>query len=144
MRDLKTYRSNPLQFFDDMKENLQNFFEDFPVWSGNGPAVDVREEESRYLVEAELPGMAEKDVEVKLDGKVLSISSKKKEETEEKREGYLRRERRSAAFRRSFSLPSDVKQEAVSAEFKNGLLTVELPKTEASKPRTIDVKSKER
>jgi len=74
----------------------------------------------------------------------LSISSKKKEEKEEKREGYLRRERRSIAFHRSFSLPSDVKQDGVDAEFRNGLLTIELPKTEASKPRTIDVKSKEK
>jgi len=144
MRDLTTYRRNPLQFFDDMKENLQSFFEDFPTWSGSGPAVDVREEATRYLVEAELPGMTEKDIEVKLDGNVLSISSKKKEEKEEKREGYLRRERRSAAFHRSFSLPSDVKQDGVDAEFKNGLLTVELRKTEASKPRTIDMTSKEK
>jgi HSP20 family protein len=95
-------------------------------------------------VEAELPGMSEKDIEVKLDGNVLSISSKKKEEKEEKREGYLRRERRSAAIHRSFSLPTDVKKEAIDAEFNNGLLTIDLPKTEASKPRTIDVKSKEK
>ena len=142
MRDLTTYRRNPLKFFDDMKDNLQSFFEDFPAWSGNGPAVDVREEENRYVVEAELPGMSEKDIEVKLDGSVLSISSKRQEEKEEEREGYLRRERRSSAFHRSFSLPTDVKSEAVDAEFKNGLLTIDLPKTEASKSRTIDVTSK--
>ena len=139
MRDLTTYRRNPLQFFDDMKDNLQSFFEDFPAWSANGPAVDVREEVNRYVVEAELPGMSEEDIGVKLDGNVLSISSKEKEE---KREGYLRRERHSAAFHRSFSLPTDVKTEAIDAEFKNGLLTIDLPKTEASKPRTIDVTSK--
>ena len=141
MRDLTTYRRNPMQFFDDMKDNLQSFFDDFPALGGSNPAVDVREEETRYLVEAELPGMSEDDIEVKLDGNVLSISSKKKEE---KREGYLRRERRSAAFHRRFSLPSDVKQDAVKAEFNNGLLTVDLPKSEASKPRNIAVSSKEK
>ena len=144
MRDVQTYRENPLSFFDDMRENMRNFFEDFPSWSttSRSPAVDVREEDKQYVVEAELPGMTEKDVEVDVDEDTLTIASKRQEETEEKKEGYLRRERRSTAFKRSFALPPDVEESKIDATFKNGLLTVTLPKgKETARHRSISVKS---
>lgn len=144
MKEIQRYRENPLSFFDDLRENMRSFFEDFPVWSstGRGPAVDVREEDRQYVVEAELPGMTEKDVRVDVDDDTLTIASTRQEQSEEKKEGYLRRERRSTAFQRSFALPADVEESKIDATFKNGLLTVTLPKgKESSRRRSISVKS---
>jgi HSP20 family protein len=143
MRDIQTYRENPLSFFDDMRENVRSFFEDFPVWStaARSPAVDVREEDEQYVVEAELPGMTEEDVQVDVDEDTLTIASKRQEQSEEKKEGYLRRERRTTAFRRSFALPPDVEESKIDAAFKNGLLTVTLPKgKESTRRRTISIR----
>jgi len=144
MRDIQTYRDNPLSFFDDMRENMRSFFEDFPSWStsARSPAMDVREEDKQYVVEAELPGMTEKDVEVDVDDDTLTIASKRQEQSEEKKEGYLRRERRSTVFKRSFALPPDVEEAKIDATFKNGLLIVTLPKgKETARRRSISVKS---
>jgi HSP20 family protein len=104
------------------------------------PAVDIREEEDRYLLEAELPGHTEGDVDVKLDENLLTISTKNDEKHEEKRDGYLLRERRFRSFTRSFVLPRDVDREHIDANFSNGLLTLELKKSPEAKPRQIEVK----
>jgi HSP20 family protein len=104
------------------------------------PAVDVREEENRYLMEVDLPGLAEKDIEVKLDNNLLTISSRKEEKKEEKKNGYLIRERRSSGFARSFVLPEGVDREAIVAEFKNGVLNLSVPKLPTVQPRKIEVK----
>lgn len=144
MKEVQSYRDNPLSFFDDVKDNVRSFFEDFPVWSSAGrtPAVDVREEDQQYVVEAELPGMSDKELSVEVDEDTLTIASKRQEQTEEKRSGYLRRERRSTVFRRSFSLPADVEESRIDATFKNGLLTVTLPKGRQSpRRRSISVKT---
>ena len=144
MKDIRAYRDNPLGFFDDMRENVRSFFEDFPSWSSGSrlPAVDVREEEDRYLLEAELPGMTDKDVRVEVEDEMLTIASRKQEESEEKKAGYLRRERKSTVFNRRLSLPSDVEESKIQATFKNGLLMVSLPKgKESPRRRSITVKS---
>ena len=106
------------------------------------PAVDVREDEDNYIVEVELPGLSEKDVEVKVENGVLTVASRKDESKEEKDEGYIRKERRHFSFKRSFSLPENVDVEKVSANFKNGLLDIAVPKAPAAKPKLIEVKTK--
>ncbi len=80
-------------------------------------------------------------MEVKLDNNLLTISSSKDEKKEEKKNGYVLRERRSARFSRSFVLPDGVDREKIVAEFKNGILTLNFPKVPAAKPKTIEVKS---
>jgi len=105
------------------------------------PRVDVREEEGQYVLEADLPGLTEKDIDVKVDGNLLSISSSKKEEKENKKDGYLIKERKAYSFSRSFTLPDDVGRENIEAHFKNGLLTLTLTKNPEAKPKTIDVKT---
>ena len=129
----------------DLLGNVSRWFDDFltePVFGGSSqPAVDLRETNAEYLMEVELPGLAEKDVEVKLDNNLLTIASRKSEEKEEKRNGYLLRERRSAHFSRSFVLPEDVDRAKIAAEFKNGILQLTFPKVPAAKPKTIEVKA---
>jgi HSP20 family protein len=119
---------------------LDNFFDDLPVWNARTPAVDVKEEDKRYLMEVELPGLTDKNIELKVEDNVLTLSSKKEESKEEKKNGYLLRERRSAEFCRTFVLPRDADRAEVKAEFKNGLLVVDIPKKPESQPRKIDVK----
>lgn len=135
MNSLVTYK--PVGAFD----LLDSLFSDTPVWKSRTPAVDVREEEDRYVLEAELPGLNEKDVDVKVEENLLSISSAKTEEKEEKRDGYLMRERRSSSFQRSFVLPRDVDKDNIHARFRNGLLILDLQKKPEVKPRSIEIKT---
>jgi HSP20 family protein len=108
----------------------------------NYPAVDVKEEKDKYVMEAELPGLTEKDIDVNLDDNMLTISSKKDEEKEEKKDGYLLRERRAYCFKRSFLVPKDVDRNKIDANFKDGLLTLTLEKAPEAKPKKIEVKNK--
>jgi len=121
--------------------DLFDLFTDTPVWNARTPAVDVREQENEYLMEAELPGLAEKDIELNVEDNILTLSSKKEESKEEKKNGYLIRERCNYEFARTFVLPKDVDHEKIKAEFKNGLLVVNIPKKPETKPQKIDVKS---
>ena len=139
MRGLIRYtRPNNLFDWDGV---LDNFFTDTPVWNARTPAVDVREAEDEYLMEAELPGLTDKDIELNVEDNILTLSSKQEESREEKKNGYLIRERCNQEFARTFVLPKDADREKIKGEFKNGLLVVTIPKTPEAKPRKIDVKS---
>jgi HSP20 family molecular chaperone IbpA len=107
------------------------------------PAVDVAETDKAYEIAAELPGMAEKDVEVKLANEVLTIKGEKQEEKEEKKTGYHVSERRYGAFQRSFRILDGVDKNKLEASFKNGVLKVTLPKTKEAQRavKKIDVKA---
>lgn len=120
---------------------LDRFFDDGPYFNGRTPAVDVSESDAEYTMEVELPGLTEKDIEVKVENNLLSVSSKKEESKGEDRKGYLLHERRRFEFTRSFSLPEEVDREKIDAEFKNGLLKLVLPKTPKAQPKMIDVKA---
>ncbi len=130
----------------DFDSVFDNFFSgDSFGLNRNYPTVDVREDKDRYVMEAELPGLTEKDIDVNLDDNLLTISSKKKEETEkteEAEEGYLLRERVAYSFKRSFVVPKDVDREKINANFKDGLLTLTMEKAPEAKPKKIEVKSK--
>jgi HSP20 family protein len=134
------YRPRTLDLFnwDKVFDRYLGDFDNSAGW----PAVDVREDDDNYLVEVELPGLSEKDVEVKVENSLLTIASRKDESSEEKDEGYIRKERRHYSFSRSFSLPDNVDVEKITANFKNGLLDVAVPKAPAAKPKLIEVKSK--
>jgi HSP20 family protein len=131
-----TFRADPL----DLLESV--FDSDF--FGGTGPArvpaVDVREEDGRYLIEAELPGLSEKDVKLELKDGVLSLSTAKSEEKKDEGKKWIRRERREFSFQRSFALPEDIDGEKIEARFKDGLLTIELPKKPETAPRLVPVK----
>ncbi|MBR0773436.1 Hsp20/alpha crystallin family protein [Bradyrhizobium diazoefficiens] len=109
----------------------------------SAPAVDVAESDKAYEITAELPGLDEKNIDVKLANGGLTIRGEKKEQTEETKKDYYVSERRYGSFERYFPLPDDVNAEKIEATFKNGVLKVVLPKIEeAQKPaKTIDVKA---
>jgi HSP20 family protein len=141
MNSLVTYRPvRGLDVFGNFDRMLDAFFDDTPVWNARTPAVDVKEEADRYVLEAELPGLSEKDVEVKVEENLLTIVSAKNEEKEENKNGYLMKERRSSSFQRSFVLPKDADKDNIHAKFKNGLLILDLHKKPEVKPRSIEVK----
>lgn len=142
--NLVRYRpSRLLNILDDSWDSMfDSFFEDFPVSRKKNPAVDIKEDENGYAMEVELPGLTDKDIEVKVEGNLLTLSSKKSEEKEEKKKDYVVKERRSYSFCRSFVLPENVDADKISAEFKNGLLTLNVPKTEKAKPKLLEIKVK--
>jgi HSP20 family protein len=104
------------------------------------PPVDITEDSKEYTVKAELPGLSKENVKVAVEDGVLSISGERKEEKEEKDKKYHRVERSYGSFRRSFTLPEGTSGEKVTAEFKDGILKVHLPKDETAKPKPVDVK----
>ena len=103
------------------------------------PLADITEDEKEYLIKVELPDVKKEDVKVTVENGVLTISGERKFEKEEKKKKYHRVERAYGSFMRSFSLPDQADASKVKAEFKNGMLTVHLPKSEKAKPKQIEV-----
>ena len=106
-------------------------------WS---PLVDISEDEKEYVVKAEIPEMSKEDIKLNVHDDVLTISGERKYEKEEKGKKYHRIERAYGSFLRSFTLPEDADGSKVSAEYKDGVLKVHLPKSEKAKPKAIEVK----
>ncbi len=104
------------------------------------PAVDIREGDEHLELVAELPGMKKEDVQITLENNVLTIAGERKFESETKNEAYHRIERSYGNFSRSFTLPATVKTDKVDAKFADGVLTIQLPKMEESKPRKIAIR----
>lgn len=105
------------------------------------PTVDVSETKDNVVVKAEIPGMEAKDMDVSFSGDVLTIKGEKKTEEEKKDEHYFYRERYSGSFQRSFRLPVAVKSEKADAAFKEGVLTITIPKAEEAKKKEIKIKT---
>ncbi len=107
------------------------------VWA---PAVDIKEEENRYLIHADLPGVNPEDIDITLEHGVLTIQGTRNEEKSEDKNGYHRVERFRGRFVRSFALPDTVDNEKVDAQLKEGVLNIVIDKKERAKPRRISVK----
>ena len=107
------------------------------------PNINIAENDNNYVVSAELPGMDEKNIELELKGNTLILKGEKKEEYEEKKKGNVYSERRYGSFFRQIPLPDEVEIEKVEAKFKNGVLNIELPKTEKAKTshKQIEIKA---
>ena len=132
---------NELSLLDSLFDNFDG------VYGGNYrgsyvPKVDVMETKDAYTLDMELPGRNENDVDIQLDRNVLTISSKKTEKIEKKADEpkWLLRERKVCGFSRSFSLPNDANGEEISASFKNGILTVVIPRKAVNVPKRIEIK----
>jgi HSP20 family protein len=126
------------QFNRIFNESYRNQADDsaLTTWA---PAVDIYETPNELVVKADLPDVNEKDIDVRVENNLLTIRGERKFEKSVSEENYLRVERTYGAFSRSFSLPNTVNAEAIGAEYKNGVLTVNLPKREESKPRQVKV-----
>ena len=151
LRDLTPWhhaKSGAPSSLGDLQREVDRVFESF--WggfgmpsllreNGGGISLDVRvdasEDDKAYHVTAELPGLSEKDVEVTFTDGTLTISGEKKEEKEVKEADYHRRERSFGSFRRSFTLPGEVDEEKIAASFKDGVMTVDLPKTKTAQKK---------
>ena len=105
------------------------------------PRVDVSESKDNVVVKAEIPGMEAKDMDVSVSGDVLTIKGEKKKDEEKKDENYHYRERYSGSFQRSFRLPVAVKSEKADAAFKDGVLTITIPKADEAKKKEIKIKT---
>lgn len=151
--------------FEGLRREVDRLFEDFdrgfwrspfrhsvfgiePSWRrelawGAAPAVDIVEKDNAYEITAELPGLDEKNIEVKVINDSLTIKGEKQEEKEEKKKDYFVHERYFGSFERSFTIPEGVDRDKIEASFKKGVLTVSLPKKpEAQKPaKKIEVKA---
>ncbi|MDR2842908.1 MAG: Hsp20/alpha crystallin family protein [Spirochaetaceae bacterium] len=144
-----TNRIHPInlgQTMVDIDRFMESFFGESPFSrnaekAGFLPAVDVQETNDAYLLQADLPGLDEKDVEVNIDGGRLSIESKCSVEQEAKSDEkkYILRERRVGLFRRDFHLPENADPEAITASFKNGVLSLEVKKRTEAQRRSIPI-----
>lgn len=103
------------------------------------PPVDIYEDEHGLVLKVEVPGMTEKDLDVRIENQTLTVSGERKFEKEEKKENFHRVERRYGSFSRSFTLPPTVDPEKVTADYVNGVLKVTLAKKEEAKPKQIQV-----
>ncbi len=106
------------------------------------PRVDIAETDTEFTIKAEIPEVKKEDVKVTVDSGVLTIRGERKQEKEEKDKKFHRVERYYGSFTRSFSLPDNVDESKIEASFKDGMLNLQIPKTEAAKPKAIEVKVK--
>ena len=126
----------PHAMFRELEHLLEEFDEefDYPLWPSmltsppRFPAVDVKEEENQYVVIADLPGTSKEDVSVLVGDGVLDISAKREQESQEEKEGYVRKERGYLSFHRRLALPEDADSEGVDARLEDGVLRVSIPK----------------
>lgn len=132
---------NPFREMDDFFSSLRRSFgHGVPALSGDGelanwsPAVDISETDKEFLVKGELPGVKREDVTVELHNGVLTLSGERRYEKEDKDEKHHRIERAYGSFSRSFSVPDNVDEAAIRADFKDGVITVHLPKTDKKTP----------
>ena len=134
------YRRNTLLPINSL---LEEFFGDTnPARSpqvGFKPPLDLREDEGHYYLKLELPGMQKEEIKISLVENVLSIRGEKKKEDLLHKEEYLRVERNYGVFERCFKLPKEIKEDAISADIKNGILKIMIPKTEKVEPRQIAI-----
>ena len=104
------------------------------------PALDVYDQKDDLIVKAEIPGLSKEEIDISLEGNMLTIKGEKRKEEEVKEEDYYRSERAYGAFSRSIELPAAVQTDRVNASFKNGVLEIRLPKTEEAKKNVVKVK----
>ncbi len=139
----------PWTGFEGFKKEMDRFFDRFGGWEWPelpafgewSPRLDFSETKDAFVVKAEIPGIEPKEIEVSLEGQMLTVKGEKKQEKEEKDEQYYRVERSYGSFMRSVRLPAAVDGSKVTAAFKNGVLTVTLPKAPGAKGNVIPVKA---
>ena len=139
-------RHNPWSLFDQLQREMNRFpmkttSEDNGdvVTSDWAPAVDIKEEDNRFLLVADIPGVDPKDIEIHMEKGILTLKGERESEKKPEREGYKRIEREHGIFYRRFTMPDGVNPEGIEANSKNGVLTVVIPKAEAVQPRRIEV-----
>lgn len=136
-------RWEPFREMANLQSQLSRFMpereQDALLATSFAPPVDIYEDGHSYVLKLEVPGIEEKDIDVRLENNTLTISGERKFEKEEKEENFRRVERRYGAFTRAFTLPSTVDSESVTADYDKGLLKIRLMKKAEAKPKQIKV-----
>ena len=142
---------NPFRELEDVSNRLNSIFGGFPVKAETGqemlvvtdwaPIVDISETDTAYLIKGEIPGVKKEDVKVTIEHDMITLRGERKQEKEDKGEKYHRIERSYGSFMRSFHLPDDADEAGIKADFKDGIISITLPKSEKakSKPKEVEV-----
>ena len=138
-------RWEPAREVDSLQSEVNRVFDAFFGTAGGGrvrrwvPAMDLVETDDHFVLKADLPGVAESDVNIVFENNVLTVSGERRTEHEAKKDGYYRLERTMGSFSRSLTLPEGIDADAVSAKYDNGVLEVRIPKPAEAKPRRIQI-----
>ena len=135
--DLARLHGEMDDLFDGFFRGLDRPFSGYKAW----PAIDVAEEEDAIIVRAEVPGCKADDIDISVHGNVLTISGEKKLSEEKKEKGYYHVESTYGSFRREVTLPTEVNQSKVDASYKDGVLSITLPKAEKAKAIKVKIKA---
>jgi HSP20 family protein len=135
---MPTLQNRINRMFDDPFFRVGRFTDDDTMGMWN-PAVDLYEKDDQFVIKAELPGVGKDDIKVDLKDRVLTLSGERTYDNEVKEENYYRKERSFGKFQRAFRLPADVDSDKIKAEFKDGVLRVEVPKPEQIKAKQVTV-----
>ncbi len=140
MRDFMTVQDEMNRMFDRFLSR-EGWEDDESLSKANWyPSVDVSENKDEFVITAELPGMKKDDVQITFANNVLKIEGERNKEEEKQDTNYHRVERSYGKFVRSFQVPSQIQGDKIGADFKNGILTIHLPKAEAAKPKEVEIK----
>ena len=142
-------RWNPWRDGTNMRRQIDRVFDDAFFWPNRSddemsmanfrPAVDIFDKEDRVVIKAELPGVDKKDISVDVRDNVLTLKGTRSFDKEVKEDNVYRRERAYGSFQRAFNLPADLKTETINADYKDGVLTIEIPKPEKEQPKQITI-----
>ena len=137
-RDMTTMHGRLNRLVNDPFFRTHRFDDEagFGLWN---PVVDLYEKDDNFVIKAELPGVDKNDIGIDLKDGVLTLSGERSDNSEVNDDNYYRRERTYGKFQRVFTLPADVDSDKINAEFKDGVLVVEIPKPEKSKPKSITI-----
>ena len=146
---MELIRWNPMKSLFDAPSRFDSLFDSFffparadsgqgGIWSWH-PVVDVYENDAAIVVKAELPGVDKEHIRVDVEGRILTLKGERNTENEAKEENFYRRERTYGHFERSFTLPAEIDPDSIKAEYKDGVLKIEVPKPEEQKAKQITV-----
>lgn len=148
---LATYNSSPWGSLQRVHSDLDNLFKNWPKYDGEdesthfmstwSPSVDIKDEDERYVLTADVPGVSAKDIDITMEDGVLTIQGERNTMSEDEGKDYRRTERFQGKFYRRFSLPDTIDGEGIQAKSKDGVLEIIIPKQEKAKPRRISVSS---
>ena len=146
---MELVRINPTKNLFNLNSHVNRMFEDFrkPTVKSDDkaclcnwdPAVDIYDSEDKIVLKVELPGVDKKDISIDVKDRVLTLKGERSSDNEVKEESYYRRERAFGKFERAFNLAADVDPEKINADYKDGVLKIDIPKPEAQKPKQITI-----
>ena len=137
-REMPTLSGRLNRFFDDPFFNINRLADDSEMGMWN-PVVDLYEKDDSFMIKAELPGVDKNDINIDLKDRLLTLSGERTYDNEVKEENYYRRERTYGKFQRAFTLPADVDSDEIKAEYKDGVLQIEIPKPEEKRAKQVTI-----